>query len=131
MIALDTNVLVRFLLDDDNVQSARAAKLVDRAIEAGETLFVSDVALCETVWVLVAGARVRRKELRFLLDRLLRSVHLRFEDVERLWRALDAFLVGRGDFANYVIRERARAAGYEEVATFDRVLLNEAGFTTP
>jgi predicted nucleic-acid-binding protein len=131
MISLDTNVLVRFLLDDDKAQSARAAKLVDRAIETGEALFVSDVALCETVWVLVAGARVRRKEVRFVLDGLLRSAHVRFEDAERLWRALDAFAAGKGDFADYVIREQARSAGCEAVVTFDRTLLDETGFTTP
>ena len=55
MIALDTNVLVRFLVEDDARQTAEAAALIKRVVDADGTLFVSDIVLCETVWVL-AGA---------------------------------------------------------------------------
>jgi len=60
MIALDTNVLVRFLVEDDKAQSARAARLVARAVSEDQPLFVSDVVMCETVWVLLAEGRGRR-----------------------------------------------------------------------
>jgi len=59
------------------------------------------------------------------------AAHLRFQDVDRLSRALQAFLAGKGDFADYVIREEARAAGCDRVATFDRVLLRESAFIAP
>jgi predicted nucleic-acid-binding protein len=49
------NVLVRFLVEDDEAQAARAVKLVARAVRQGDQLFVADVVLCETVWVLRAG----------------------------------------------------------------------------
>ncbi len=131
MIALDTNVLVRFLVEDDKAQSARAAKLVARAVSGDEPLFVPDVAMCETVWVLLAAYRVPRAEVGVILGRLLMAAHLRFQDVDRLSRALEAFIAGKGDFADYVIREQARSAGCEKVATFDRVLLKETGFAAP
>jgi predicted nucleic-acid-binding protein len=131
VIALDTNVLVRFLVDDDKAQSAKAAKLVARAVAEDEPLFVSDVVVCETVWVLSAAYRVPKGEIGEILGRLFMAAHLRFHDVDRLARALAAFNAGKGDFADYVIREQARAAGYEDVATFDRALLKEAGFVVP
>jgi len=131
VIALDTNVLVRFLVEDDKAQSAKAAKLVARAVSEDEPLFVSDVVVCETVWVLSAAYRVPRAEIGEILGRLYVATHLRFHDVDRLARALEAFNAGKGDYADYVIREQARAVGCEEVATFDRVLLKETGFAAP
>jgi predicted nucleic-acid-binding protein len=131
VIALDTNVLVRFLVEDDKAQSAKAAKLVARAVSEDEPLFVSDVVVCETVWVLSAAYRVPRAEIGEILGRLYVATHLSFHDVDRLARALEAFNAGTGDYADYVIREQARAVGCEEVATFDRVLLKETGFAAP
>ena len=131
MIALDTNVLVRFLVDDDKAQSARAARLIQRAIARDEPLFLSDIVVCETVWVLSSVYRVARAEIGDVLGQLLGATHLVFRDVDVLLRACEAFLRGRGDFADYVIREGARAAGCDEVATFDRSLLREQGFVAP
>lgn len=131
MIALDTNVLVRFLVEDDKAQSEKATRLIRRAIASGEALFVSDLVLCETVWVLLAAYRVSKDEAGAVLTRLLKARHLRFSDHGSLSRALESFLAGKGDFADYLIREHARAAGCDEVATFDRALLKEKGFTAP
>lgn len=131
MIALDTNVLVRYLVEDDRQQSARAAKLVDEAVESETPLYVSDIVLCETVWVLASAYRVPRAELASLLRRLLHAKALRFDAADVLLRALDAFEGGKGEFADYLIRESARAAGCEKVATFDRALLKEGGFIAP
>jgi predicted nucleic-acid-binding protein len=129
--ALDTNVLVRFLVEDDKAQSARAAKLVERTVAAGRSLFVSDVVLCEVVWVLASCYRVSTSEIVGTLRRLLHAKHLAFDAPDRLAAALDAFEQGRGDFADYLIREHARSAGFDEVATFDRALLKEPGFVEP
>ena len=131
MIALDTNVLVRFLVVDDKAQSAKAARLVERAVARNETLFVSDIVLCETVWVLLSAYQVSRAEVGQVLGELLRATHLGFRDADELLRALEAFGGGKGDFADCLIQEHARSAGCAEVATFDRALLREKGFTSP
>lgn len=128
MIALDTNVLVRYLVEDDAAQTALAAALIDRVIAADESLFVSDIVVCETVWVLRVSYRVTRTEVASLLRQLFRARHLRFRAVDQLSRALDAYAAGRGDFADYLIREHARGADCESVATFDAVLVKERGF---
>ena len=128
MIALDTNVLVRFLVEDDQKQAAAAAALIDRAIADGDTIFVSDVVVCETVWVMSVSYDVGRKEIAAVLRSLLRARHVTFRAADQLIRALEAYEAGKGDFADYLIREHARAADCNRVATFDRVLLKERGF---
>jgi predicted nucleic-acid-binding protein len=128
VIALDTNVLVRYLVEDDAKQTAAAAALIDRVIADDDTLFVSDVVVCETVWVMSVSYGVGRKEIAGVLRNLFRARHLTFTATDQLIRALDAYEAGKGDFADYLIREHARAAGCEDVATFDRVLLKERGF---
>lgn len=129
--ALDTNVLVRFLVEDDATQAAAAAAVVERAVAADEPLFVSDIVLCETVWVLAGSYRVPRAEILAVLRDLLRARHLAFASPDQITRALDAFGKGKGEFADYLIREHARTAGCDTVVTFDRALLNERGFARP
>ncbi|MDQ6611270.1 MAG: type II toxin-antitoxin system VapC family toxin [Gemmatimonadota bacterium] len=128
MIALDTNVLVRYVVEDDPRQSALATALIHRAIASDESLFVSDIVVCETVWVLRISYHIARAEIATLLRSLFRARHLAFRAANELQRALDAYENGKGDFADYLIREHGRSAEYESVATFDKVLLKERGF---
>ena len=131
MIGVDTNVLVRFLVEDDARQSAEAATLVDRAIASGEELFVSHIVLCELVWVLSAAYRVPKAQQVEVLRELLRARHVQFAASDHVRRAIDAFAKGKGDFADYLIREEALAEGCDALTTFDRVLLREPGFSAP
>ena len=131
MIALDTNVLVRFLVEDDEAQSRAAAAVITRAGRRDEQLFVSDVALCEVVWVLDASYGVPRLEIADIMGRLLHARQLAFRASDVLTRALEAYRRGKGDFADYVLREDAVAAGCESVFTFDKALLKEPGFSRP
>ena len=129
MIALDTNVLVRFLVKDDEAQSRRATKLIEQAVAAGEQIFIGDIVMCETVWVLASAYRFSRTEIVDALSLLLRAKSVVFRSADRVARALDAYRKGKGDFADYLIREHASSAGAETVVTFDRALLKESGFT--
>jgi predicted nucleic-acid-binding protein len=131
MIGLDTNVLVRFLVEDDAVQAARATALIEQAISESATLFISDVVLCETVWVLTSRYGFSRAEVATVLRRVLDADHLSFSAPGQHARALAAFSAGKGDFADYVIREHSLAAGCTAVATFDQALLKETGYHSP
>ncbi len=131
MTGLDTNVLVRFVVADDPAQAARARALVVRADESGEALFVSDVVLCEFVWVLQTAYRFARPIVVQTLRRLLAARALAFRDSAALARAVEAFAGGKGDFADYVILVHAREAGCDRVATFDRALPREGQFVAP
>ncbi|OGT99110.1 MAG: hypothetical protein A2085_04195 [Gemmatimonadetes bacterium GWC2_71_10] len=131
MIALDTNVVVRFLVADEPRQAARARALVARAASVGERLFIADVVWCETVWVLDSAYGFGRKEIGTSLRRLLGARGVVVRSFDRLGAALDAYERGRGDFADYLILEEARAEGCEAVVTFDRALLRAEGFRAP
>lgn len=131
MIALDTNVLVRFFVEDDRKQSRQAAELIQHTIEADDALFVSDIVLCELVWVLSACYKIEKPKIIELINNLLRAKHLTFQHQDNLSRALDQFDEGRGDFADYLIYQQARSAGCGHVATFDKALLKEPGFSEP
>ena len=131
MIALDTNVLVRFLVADDPEQFEAARRSLARLGPAEESGFVADVVLAELVWVLRSTYEHSRGEILQALEALASADHLTFEDDGRLARALRAFGEGRGDFADYLIRERAAVAGCSSVLTFDRTLQKEKGFSAP
>jgi predicted nucleic-acid-binding protein len=131
MLALDTNVLVRFLVEDDEIQSAKVAKLIAQAREREEPLFVSSIVLCECVWVLTRSYRFGRNEVVDVLQQLLRARDLAVAFADTLSRAVTAYAKGKGDFADYVIREEAILHGCEGVITFDRALLKEPHFTSP
>jgi predicted nucleic-acid-binding protein len=131
MIAVDTNVLVRFLVEDDLNQSRQAARLIEKAVASGEPLFISDIVMCETVWVLASAYGLPRAEIAHALGGLLRAKSLVFASTDRLASSLDAYRRGKGDFADYLIREHAQAHGADRVATFDRALLKEPGFFAP
>lgn len=119
MIGLDTNVLVRYLTEDDPEQSPRAIALVERALEEGERLFVPQVVLCELVWVLDSVYHYSLEEISLVLRDLLRARQLVIEDLDTARTAVDRYAAEGGDFADFLIVERCRAAGCERVASFD------------
>ena len=131
MIALDTNVIVRFLVRDDPAQARRAKALVDRLTEREERAYVSDIVLCELVWVLTRTYRFERAQVVTAIDALVRAKQLRFGSVDNVLRALSAFERGKGDFADCLVREHARAAECDAVMTFDEKLLEEELFVAP
>ena len=85
MIAIDTNVLLRYLLDDDKEQSAKARKLISRY----DKVLLSDAVLVETVWTL-AGKRYKldKDDICQVISHLFEEPTLCFEDNQTVWRAL-------------------------------------------
>lgn len=128
MIGVDANILVRFLVRDDEPQTARAEALMRHAVAAGERLFVSDVTVCEIVWVLSSAYELPRPEIVAGLRTLTSAAQLTFRSADEIRRALGDYEHRKGDFADYLIREHALTAGCSAVATFDRALLDAPGF---
>lgn len=130
MISLDTNILVRILVADDPKQTRKVIELIRSLDKNGEEAHVSDIVLCELVWVLHSGYGHDREAIAAALTRLLAAKQLRFEFPEKLLRALRAYEKGKGDFADYLIREHARSAGCNKVVTFDKKLLKDEMFSS-
>jgi len=100
-------------------------------VAGDEQLFIGDIVMCEMVRVLASAYGFSRAEIVDALSQLLHAKSVVFRSTDRLARALDAYRRGKGDFADYLIREHALAAGAETVATFDGALLKESGFSKP
>lgn len=128
MTGLDTNVLVRYLTEDDPVQSTRAADLIATATTRGERCFISAVVLCELTWVLRGAYRVSQPDLIVTLDRILGTTQFVVGDKDIVRRALEAYRTGRADFADYVIGAFHLDAGCRRTVTFDRRLRGHAAF---
>ncbi len=126
MIGLDTNIIVRYLTQDDDIQSSLATRLFE-SLTPEEPGFVSTVALIETVWVLRSFYDVSRDRLQPIIDTLLRTRGVVVERSDLVWMALSAHSRGNADFADYLIERHAHAAGCEYTLTFDRDGVNTAG----
>ncbi len=122
MIGLDTNVLVRYLTQDDAAQARKAARAIERAAAAGETLFIADVVLCELVWVLETCYGYGRREIASVLEKILRTRQFGFEDKDLLWQATADYRAGKGDLADHLIGRVGKKAGCRATLTFDKAL---------
>jgi len=131
VIALDTNVLVRYLVEDDEPQAARAVALIDSAVERKEALFVTHIVVCELAWVLRSGYRRSKRDVVAAVRALVSAAQLEFEDGEEVRRALARYEAGRGDLADYLIGQRAVGRGCNRIATFDEALHVEPEFFAP
>jgi predicted nucleic-acid-binding protein len=129
MRGIDTNVLVRYLAQDDVAQAKAVDKLVKAAIAEGKSLHVDDVVLCETVWVLRAAYGQDKASIVSVLEKILATSQFSFDDRDLLTRAVSDFRGGKGDFADYVIGRRNRRAGCDRTVTFDRSLKGSGSFS--
>ncbi len=128
MIGLDTNVLVRYMTQDDPAQAAAATRLIEEQCTRDEPGFVDRVALCETIWVLESVYRYPKKQVAEAIEHLLRIDVFRVEDVDAAWCALRAWRTGKADFADHLIGEIDRRAGCTRTLTFDRTAASIPGF---
>lgn len=126
MIALDTNVLVRFLVADDEEQAARAGELMG-ALSEDRPGFVGREVMIELVWVLERAYGYRRDEIAGTVEALLGARELRIEEAQRVGRAADRYRQGGAGFSDQMVWLAAEAAGCEAVATFDRRAARIAG----
>ena len=118
MTGLDTNVIVRYIVQDDAEQSAAAARVFD-SFTTDMPGYVSLVAVVELVWVLESCYFVGRAEIEAVVESLLRSRELVVEETELVWRALQTFSRSKAEFADCLIEQSGRIAGCEYTVTFD------------
>ena len=130
MIILDTNVLVRLLVEDDEEQTHKALGILRICRERRECCVVTLPTLCELLWVLRRAYKVPRSELALVVKNLLDDDLYHVDYRGSVQKALERFRAGRADFADYLIGARGRACGGEIVYTFDQALDGEEGFKT-
>jgi predicted nucleic-acid-binding protein len=122
MIGLDTNVLLRYLLQDDEVQGEKASRAISRAAARNEPLFISVVVLCEAVWVLESAYGYRKAELVGVLDEILQTGGFEIEQRDLVRTTLDDYRASKSDFADCWIGRTNEAHGCGHTVTFERAL---------
>ena len=120
MPALDTNVLVRYVVRDDGAQLAAARRLIERCIDEGQSLFVPVTVVLELEWVLRSSFDCSRDDVMQVLSSLFSAAELTFESERALEVALQLFREGSADFADCVHVALAAQAGEQPLWTFDR-----------
>ena len=120
MIALDTNVLVRLVLRDDEAQAQRARELVETRAHSDASLFVSDVVLAEFAWVLRSRYALPGKAIARALRAMLDNATLAWQSRAAAVEALRLFEQGSVDFPDCLVVALAQSHHCEAVATFDQ-----------
>ncbi len=118
VIGLDTNIVVRMLVQDDLAQSAKVEVLM-RTLTPAYPGFVSHPVLMELVWVLSSRYEYDRTQVAHVLELLLRAVELKVDQPDIVWSVLRAYRQTRCDFADLLIEQTCSAAGCDETVTFD------------
>jgi predicted nucleic-acid-binding protein len=120
MIGLDTNILVRYLVQDDPVQSARATEILERRLTEKNPGFVSVVAMVETVRVLDRAYLLTAREIATAIEKLLQVDILAIENEQEVFTAMVVLKQERGSFADALIAELGARVGCTRTLTFDR-----------
>jgi predicted nucleic-acid-binding protein len=126
VIGLDTNILVRYLVQDDPVQSPKATACIE-SFTPERRGYISLTALVELIWVLTSLYDIDKEGLLDVLDNLLRTRTLAIEQPNTVWRAVNLFRSARADFEDCLIVCSCQAAECDETLTFDAVAAKTAG----
>ena len=128
MIGLDTNVLVRYLVQDDPGQSRKAIRVITKQCTRDDPGFINRIALCELVWVLESAYGYSKDTIVAVLEKLLRTSQLKIEDVQTAWTAFRMYQKGKADFADCLMGTTNRLDGCETTVTFDQAASKLEGF---
>ena len=128
MIGLDTNVVVRYLTQDDPVQSRKATEILERRLTPEKPGFLCVVTMVETVRVLERAYGLSAKQIAAALERMIQTDVLLIENEQEVFTAMTALKSGRGSFADALIAALGAKAGCEHTLTFDQKALRLSGF---
>lgn len=120
MIGLDTNVIIRYVVQDEPRQSAVATRLMEKTLSAENPGFVAVVTLCEIAWVLAECYQADRPRIRVVIEGLLGTKQIMVESPELVWKALRAWKGSSADLSDALIGEIASAQGADRIMTFDK-----------
>jgi predicted nucleic-acid-binding protein len=131
MIGIDTNILVRYLAQDDAIQSPQATQIIERRLTEEEPGFISLVTIVETVWVLDRIYGLPARKTAAAIERLLQADTLVIQNEQEVFTAMMMLRVGRGSFSDALIGALGIWAGCASTFTFDRKAARIPSFNLP
>jgi predicted nucleic-acid-binding protein len=129
MIGIDTNVFVRYIIQDDAEQVRKATRFLERECTIDNPGLVNSIVLCEMVWVLESVYRYSRQQVSIAIDAILRAAQLKVENSQDARAALGEYGAG-ADFADALIATTNLRLGCEHTVTFNRASGRRTGFLT-
>ena len=129
MIGVDTNVLLRYVLDDDRRQSPKATRFLEDDARLSDPVLLNPVLLVEFVWTLARKEGFEKDDILEILDELLDSPRIAFIDARSIETAVAAWRGGRADFPDYLIGALNAEGGARTTVTFDKIAALEPGFS--
>ena len=131
MIGIDTNVLVRFIVQDEPKQSQIASRLIENILSAENKGFISSIVLCEVVWVLKRLYRQPKDRLLLVVKTILEAEVFEVEHRDCAWRAYYDFDEGLADFSDYYLAQINKTHGASFTVTFDEKAQKHRLFKSP
>jgi predicted nucleic-acid-binding protein len=131
MIGLDTNLLVRFITLDDEIQSKKAKNLILKYNGITNSFFVNNIILCELIWVLKKGYKYDKKQLVKVLEMLIATKEIAFENRNLISQANNHYQKGKADFSDYLTCEINNKMGCKNTYSFDLDIVKEKLFISP
>jgi predicted nucleic-acid-binding protein len=128
MTGIDTNVLIRYLVEDDPEQARKATRFITNECSSEDPGFINRIVLCELVWVLETAYGYARENVALALEKILRTTQFKIEDHQEVWSSFREYQNG-ADFADSFIAAVNRRHGCERTATFDRKAGRRSGFS--
>ena len=129
MIAIDTNILLRYVVQDDPTLAPMASRVINRALARQEAIHLSVIVLCESVWVLKTRYHFSKPHLLRFLEAIHGEPGFHVENRSVLRKAVEDYGKGPADFADYLIGRMAHAQGCSTTYTFDQGLKHSAHFS--
>jgi predicted nucleic-acid-binding protein len=120
LIGIETNILVRYLAQDDPVQSPRATQIIEQLLTEDSPGFISLVTIAETVWVLDRIYGMSEVEIASAVERMLQADALLIQNEQEVFTAMIAFKTRAASFSDALIAALGSWAGCSSTLTFDR-----------
>lgn len=120
MIGLDTNVVIRYLTQDDQKQSAVANRIIEQELTEKNQGYITLISLIEITWVLESCYEQTKEDIINVLDLLLTIKQISIEKTDLVYLALKRFRTGTADFSDALITMVCEDAGCKRVVSFDK-----------
>lgn len=120
MIGIDTNVLLRYITQDDPTQSKLASDFIELNCTEKTPGYICHIVLCELTWVLESNYKQSKEKIIQLIEELLQINQLEILQSETVWRALTDYKISNADFADHLIAHSNKANGCTKTITFDK-----------
>ena len=123
MIALDTNILARFITCDDATQAKLSKKLILSYQGQVQSIYINNIVLCELCWLLKSGYKYNKQQICDVLHMLLEIEEFAFSNSELILEATLLYKNKPGDFSDYLIYVINRSKGYQDTYSFDQEMI--------